>query len=72
MNLKNSLRDVSASLARVYNQIRKQEIEHANAKKLVERELNAKLIRTYKQERLELFDEDLQDKLNLFMIIVLT
>ena len=55
-------RTVGASLAKVYNQIRKQEVEHANAKKLVERELNAKPGRTDKQEQLELFNEDFHDK----------
>jgi ParB-like chromosome segregation protein Spo0J len=59
---KNSLRDGSATLNKVYNQIRKKQIAHAIAKKQVERELNAKLIRTDKQQRVEFINGEFLDK----------
>ena len=59
---KNSLRDGSATLNKVYNQIRKQVIAQAVAKKQVQREPNAKLIRTDKQQRVELINGEFLDK----------
>jgi hypothetical protein len=59
---KNSLRDGSATLNKVYNQIRKQVIAQAVAKKQVGREINTKLIRTDKQQRVELINGEFLDK----------
>jgi hypothetical protein len=60
----------NASLANVYNQIRKQEIAHAIAKKHAKGEIN-ELIRTDKQNRVELINGDFQDKQLSFPEIVL-
>jgi ParB-like chromosome segregation protein Spo0J len=57
---KNSLRDGSETLNKVYNQIRKQEIACANAKKQAERDLNNR-VRPDKQKRVELINGDLQE-----------
>ena len=62
---KNSLREGSATLNKVYNQIRKNQIAHSVAKKQVEKDLS-KLVRTDKQERVELIYGDFQDKQRTF------
>jgi hypothetical protein len=61
---KNSLRDGSTSLNRVYNQIRKQEIAQARAKNQAETDVKVKYPRTDRQERAKLIKGDFQEKQN--------